>query len=114
MFYRVQEVQPLPAYELLVSFVSGEHKRYNVALLFEKWEGFRALASVKGLFEQVKVDTGGYGISWNDDIDLSCNELWENGKPIEAATLDDLAAIEAARAEYARGKTVSHDNINWD
>ena len=32
-----------------------------------------------GLFEQVKVDKGGYGISWNGEIDLSCNELWENG-----------------------------------
>lgn len=21
-----------------------------------------------------------YGISWNDNIDLSSNELWENGK----------------------------------
>jgi len=30
----------------------------------------------------VKVDAGGYGISWNDDIDLSEYELWTNGKPI--------------------------------
>ncbi|WP_199647569.1 DUF2442 domain-containing protein [Peptoclostridium sp. AF21-18] len=28
----------------------------------------------------MKIDTGGYGIIWNDDIDLSCNELYENGK----------------------------------
>ncbi len=30
--------------------------------------------------EQVKVDAGVYGISWNDDIDLSCEELYQNGK----------------------------------
>ena len=36
--------------------------------------------SVSGLFEQVKVDAGGYGISRNDDIDLSCEELYQNGK----------------------------------
>ena len=35
-----------------------------------------------GLFEQVKVDAGGYGISWNDEIDLSCDELYHNGKVI--------------------------------
>ncbi len=23
---------------------------------------------------------GGYGIIWNDDLDLSCDELFENGK----------------------------------
>lgn len=103
MFYRVQEVQPLPAYGLLVIFASGESKRYNVKPLFEKWEPFKALASVKGLFEQVKVDAGGYGISWNDDIDLSCNELWENGEPIETVAPDDLEAIREARSEYAGG-----------
>lgn len=29
-------------------------------------------------FKAVKVDHGGYGISWNDNIDLSEYELWEN------------------------------------
>lgn len=79
MFYRVKEVKPLKPYELLVSFVTGEQKRYDVAQLCDRWEAFRPLMDVQGLFEQVKVDRGGYGISWNDDIDLSCNELWSNG-----------------------------------
>ncbi|MBN1043558.1 DUF2442 domain-containing protein [Clostridium botulinum] len=34
------------------------------------------------LFEQAKVDTGGYGVSWNDDIDISEYELWNMGKTI--------------------------------
>jgi hypothetical protein len=78
MFYKVQNVKPLPEYRLLVEFANGEKKQYNVKPLFDKWEPFKALADTKGLFEQVKVDAGGYGISWNDDIDLSCNELYEN------------------------------------
>lgn len=82
MFYRVKDVKPLPGYSLLVVFASGEKKRYNVKPLFDKWDSFKALADIKGLFEQVKVDTGGYGISWNDEIDLSCNELYENGAKI--------------------------------
>ena len=36
-----------------------------------------------GLFDRVRVDTGGYGISWNDDIDLSCDELYWNGRPVQ-------------------------------
>ncbi len=79
MFYRVEKVQPLPGFRVLVTFITGERKCYNVVPLFEKWEEFKALSTTKGLFEQVKVDAGGYGVSWNDDIDLSCNELWENG-----------------------------------
>lgn len=82
MFYKVQKVKPLPKYGLLVSFENGEKKKYNVKPLLKKWEPFKALESTKGLFNQVKVDSGGYGISWNDEIDLSCNELYENGAKI--------------------------------
>ena len=34
------------------------------------------------LFRDVVVDQGGYGIIWNDDLDLSCDELWENGTEV--------------------------------
>lgn len=79
MFHKVHKVKPLPGYMLLVCFANGEQKKYNVKPLFEKWIPFRDLLTIKGLFEQVKVDAGGYGISWNDNIDLSCDELYENG-----------------------------------
>lgn len=82
MFYQVREIKPLLEYVLCVVFASGEKKKYNVQPLFSKWEAFKALTSVRGLFEQVKVDAGGYGISWNDEIDLSCNELYENGESV--------------------------------
>nr|WP_242984770.1 DUF2442 domain-containing protein [Clostridium taeniosporum] len=36
----------------------------------------------KLLFEQAKVDVGGYGVSWNDDIDISEYEIWNIGKTI--------------------------------
>lgn len=32
----------------------------------------------------------------------------------DVATPDDLEAIRIAREEYARGETVSHEDINWD
>lgn len=79
MFYKVKDVKPLEKYNLLVTFTNGEIKNYDVKPLFDKWEVFKDLVSINGLFQQVKVDDGGYGISWNDDIDLSCNELYYNG-----------------------------------
>lgn len=82
MFYRVQEVTPLSGYRLLVVFANGERRSYPVQPLFHKWKSFAALAETKGLFEQVTVDAGGYGIRWNDEIDLSCNELYENGRRV--------------------------------
>lgn len=83
MFHRVKAVEPLPDMQLRVSFVDGSIKRYDVKPLLELWEPFKDLASVVGLFNQVQVDMGGYGISWNADIDLACDELWENGLPIQ-------------------------------
>ena len=79
MFYKVQDVNPLEKYKLLVTFQNGEIKKYDVKPLFDKWQAFKDLAYINGLFQQVKVDAGGYGISWNDDIDLSCDELYYNG-----------------------------------
>lgn len=79
MFCKVQSVKTLPEFNLQVDFEDGESRLYDMKPLFEKWEVFRSLAVVAGLFEQVKVDVGGYGISWNDEIDLSCEELYHNG-----------------------------------
>ena len=35
------------------------------------------------LFYDVQVDTGGYGIVWNDELDLACDELFANGVRVE-------------------------------
>lgn len=79
MFYKVKEVESMLDYTLLVDFVNGERKKYNIKPLFEKWIDFQSLKDIKGLYEQIHVDKGGYGISWNNHIDLSCNELYFNG-----------------------------------
>ncbi len=34
--------------------------------------------------------------------------------PDDVATPDNLAAIQAAHKEYARGETVNHNNIDWN
>lgn len=79
MFHRVKNVNTIKDYILQITFQDGTKKYYDVSKLFLKWEIFQNLETIGGLFNQVKVDKGGYGISWNDEIDLSCDELWENG-----------------------------------
>lgn len=63
-------------------YFNDEVKEYNIGHLFDKKNDFKVLSNITSLFEQVKIDTGGYGISWNDDLDLSCNELYFNGKSV--------------------------------
>ena len=79
MFHKVKAVTPLPDLLLLVEFQDMTKKRYDVKPLLKKWQAFQALTYVTGLFERVQVEAGGYGVSWNDDIDLACDELYYNG-----------------------------------
>lgn len=37
------------------------------------------------LFSMARVEAGGYGISWSDELDLSEYELWEHGELIANA-----------------------------
>lgn len=79
MFHKVKEIKPMQEYVLLVTFHDNTVKTYDIEPLFAKIEAFNTLKSVPHLFKQVKVDIGGYGVYWNDEIDLSCDELWNNG-----------------------------------
>ena len=80
MFHKVKAVNALPDYRLCVQFAEGMTKIYDVKPLFVKWEPFKALKNSLELFYNVKVDIGGCGIVWNDDLDLSSDELFENSK----------------------------------
>lgn len=41
-------------------------------------------------------------------------EIVKRFVPDDMAMADDMAAIQAARAEYANGETIRHDEIHWD
>ena len=92
MFHKIKAVTPLPDFRITVQFAEGVTKIYNIEPLFSKWKQFQALQHSLDLYNQVKVDTGGYGIVWNDDIDLSCDELYANGETVKTP-FDGLLAF---------------------
>ena len=95
MFHKIKAVSPLENYMLIVSFVDGSAKIYDMNELISTNENYKDLKNVVGLFTQATVDVGGYGVSWNDDIDIACDELWENGKEIETSFTGLLAFSDA-------------------
>ena len=95
IFHKVNSVSPLKNYELSVHFWDGTTKIYDVKPWLKKQPVFKTLKK-NGLFEQVHVDGQGYGISWNDDIDLSCNELWHGGKTIKTSFDDIMSFADAS------------------
>lgn len=75
---KVKSVKPLENLCIAVIFENGIEKIYDVKQLFNNFEIYKELENEE-LFKLVKVDCGGYAISWNDEIDISEVELWENG-----------------------------------
>ena len=70
MHRKVKLVEPLENYTLKVEFADGCTEIIDIKPYINEFHAFKDLLIVDGLFEQVKVDSGGYGISWNDYIDL--------------------------------------------
>lgn len=77
---KVSGIRPLSDYKLWVRFNTGEAKIYDCKPLLEK-AGFAPLKDI-AVFNGVYID---YGIAvWlNGDIDISPNELFENGVSAE-------------------------------
>ncbi len=74
---RILSVQPLENTRLRVMFVNGADRFYDCPPLLSR-EVFQLLRN-EVFFKAVKVDAGGYGISWSDEADLSEYALWTNG-----------------------------------
>ena len=81
---KILSVQPLENKTLLVKFTNGIEKIYDCTQLFNL-EMFDLLKN-EAFFKTVKVDGGGYGVSWNDDVDLSEYELWINSVEVDLAS----------------------------
>ena len=111
MFHKVNKVQALEKRKLSIQFAEGITKIYDVKPLYKKWPVFKQLES-DDLFYSVKVDVGGYGISWNDEIDLSCDELYAHGKEIETP-FDNLMAFSDATTIWGLNESTLRKAISY-
>ena len=97
MFHKIKAIEPLPDYVLCVQFAEGVTKKYDVKPLFDKWKAFVVLKESPELFSGAEVDVGGYGVVWNDELDLSCDELFENGVTVKTPFDGLMAFTDATR-----------------
>jgi len=111
MFHKIKKVFPLPEYRLSVQFAEGCVKLYDVKPLFERIPMFTDLKDPH-LFSEVAVDVGGYGVVWDDDLDLSCDELWENGVIVETP-FDGLMAFRDATELWSLNESTLRKAIHY-
>ena len=112
MFHKIKTVNALTDYCLIVQFAEGVTKIYDVKPLFAKWDIFKSFVKEPNLFSDVEVDLGGYGIIWNDNLDLSCDELFANGKTVKTP-FDGLMAFTDATQLWGLNESTLRKAISY-
>jgi hypothetical protein len=83
---KISYVQALTNYQLFLIFDNGVSKVYDSKQLLQN-SPFEILKDEQ-VFMTVKKGSGGYGVIWNDALDLSEATLWENSFAL--ATVQNL------------------------
>ena len=98
----ITKVEPLDGMKFNSYFATGEVVTFDVKTIMDRYPVFHALENEE-LFKMIQIDGGGYGVCWNDDLDLSSDGIFNHGKII--AKLDPQIniivgqAIQEAREE---------------
>ena len=98
MFVKIKSIEILPNFKIKALFDCNVVKTYDFNALIKNHKAFKDLQQ-ESLFKQAKVDCGGYGICWTDDIDIDSGEIWYNGATELKADEDIFNYIKAVIQE---------------
>lgn len=77
MFHKALKLEFKEGTELEMTFRDGKVKRYNVAVLYDRYPQLKLLED-RGLFLSGRL-AGSYGVIWNDDLDLEAETVYQDG-----------------------------------
>ena len=81
MIPRIKHIESQNDYILRVVFDDGKIVRYDVKEDIRTLPSYRSLMTEYGLFQNFQLDTSRTCISWNDEIDLPSDIIYEYGVP---------------------------------
>lgn len=102
IMHKIKSVIAKDGHVISATFFDGTVKEYSVNKLFPVYPQLKELEN-KELFNRVQIDTGGYGVSWNDDLDLDAETIWEDGVNVGREKTDIFFELAASLAK-ARNK----------
>ena len=85
----------MPDYVLLAHFTDGSDRLYDMKRLFDQYPVFKSFETIPGLFQTARADVGGFGIVWNEDIDIDAEEVYQNGQDFKTAFSGLIAMSDA-------------------
>lgn len=88
----------------ICEFYDGSIRKYDFKQLFNKYPIFKRLKNEPFLFENGKVAGGGCGIIFDDELDIACEEIYENGTLICEKQITNVNMQIANMISKARNK----------
>ena len=112
---RIEDVVPLEQFTLLVFFRDGLVKKCRLQSYFQEHPPFRILLQREEFFRNVRIQTGGYGVTWDENRDIADVELYSRGEEVPLGLSDfkrfvSYRVINAAEAAEILG--CSRQNID--
>ena len=102
----IADVEAQPNKRLLVRFRNGVKKLYDCKRILAL-PAFEPLRSDEALFLSAHADKHGYGVIWNDELDLAESEVWIGGHAVREkpeAYGSDVRKKAARKSASARPK----------
>lgn len=107
----ITKLEPKENLTLLATFADGEIVSFDVKSMFEKHPVFRRLENQE-LFSKVKIDGVGYGISWDDEIDLSSDGIYLRGRHVGKTDPNPQVMFGQAVSQAREEKGVSQRELS--
>ncbi len=113
---KIEDIVPLQNYELLVFFRNGIVKKCRIEEFFNKNKVLKTFLTLrKEMFQFVRIQPGGYGIYWEENMCISDAELYDTGITIPLSSSDFKSFVEHRiinAAEVAELLDCSRQNVN--
>ena len=100
---RIEDAVALRGLHLLLFFRDGTIRKCNMKDCFTARRGFEVLLKKPELFPHVRIQTGGHGIFWDENLAISDAELYQMGEliPLSAEDFRSFAAERVINAAEA-------------
>lgn len=107
----ITNIQTLDNLEFEATFADGEVVLFDVKTLFNKFPQFKALEN-NNLFSSLKIDGHGYGVSWNDDLDLASGGIYSRGKHVRKVDPNIKILVGQTISEIRNEKGISQRELS--
>ena len=82
MHYRAIKITYLEDVTFKMTFQDGKIVKYDLSKLFSKYPQFKRLREDRNLFMMGHLDSGGYGVIWDDELDLDATSVYLDGEVV--------------------------------